>query len=408
MKKEKRIFILGLVSLVLVLGMGPLSVQGNSVANIIYPSGDMTGMEDAVNIQAAFDAVGSGTVKLAKGVFYLADSIVVSDFQGTLKGLGNGDTIIQVVAAVSPVFSFNVGNHMSLKIAKLTFNTESTGVTAIEIVGDSGPMSGNLYIRDCEFSNVEVGIATYDHDSSRITITHNEFYDVGQAICLMGPYDDCDISISHNKIDVARHGVEVYDVDESDVLIFNNKMTGIYDSEDTFQTGSAIQVAQLSRFGAAGNVAILLNEIQGYTRWEWGFDMVDVADYGPLYTGQNGNLKSVIAFNTIELDESLWGGIGVIGGFSDSLIAHNYVSGSGCSGIYVAFWSLWGLETQTGVKIVLNDVTDFIAVPVPGWIDPTAPIWLGPGVYDSLVVAKGDPSSVLDVSGSNTIIFLGN
>ncbi|MFW9910603.1 MAG: hypothetical protein ACFFEF_18770, partial [Candidatus Thorarchaeota archaeon] len=180
------------------------------------------------------------------------------------------------------------------------------------------------------------------------------------------------------------------------------------DSEDTFQTGSAIQVAQLSRFGAAGNVAILLNEIQGYTRWEWGFDMVDVADYGPLYTGQNGNLKSVIAFNTIELDESLWGGIGVIGGFSDSLIAHNYVSGSGCSGIYVAFWSLWGLETQTGVKIVLNDVTDFIAVPVPGWIDPTAPIWLGPGVYDSLVVAKGDPSSVLDVSGSNTIIFLGN
>lgn len=408
MRKEKRFFVLGLIGLVLVLGMGPLSVRGDGVTHTVYPSGDKNGIMDVMNIQAAFDAVGSGTVKLAKGVFYLADSIVVSDFRGTLKGLGNGDTLIQVVAAVSPIFSFNVGNHLSLKIAKLAVSTECAGVTAIEIASDSGPMSGDLCIRDCEFSNVEIGVATYDHDSSRITITHNEFYDVGQAICLMGPYDDCDISISHNKIDVARHGVEVYDVDESDVQIFSNKMTGIYDSEDTYQTGSAIQVAQLSRFGAAGNVAILFNEIQGYTRWLWGYDMVDVADYGPLYTGQYGNLKSVIAFNTIELDESLWGGIGVIGGFSDSLIAHNSVSGSGCSAIYVAFWSQWGLETQTGVKVVLNDVADFSAVPIPGWIDPTAPIWLGSGVYDSLVVAKGDPSSVLDVSGSNTIIFLGN
>jgi len=408
MKKEKRFFVLGLLCLVLVFGLVPLSVQGENYAHIVYPSGDVTGFDDVTNIQAAFDSVECGTVKLAKGVFYIADSILVSGFQGTLKGIGNGDTVIQVVAAISPVFSFNVGGDMSLRVAKLAFYTECAGVTAIEITSDSGPMEGKLHIQDCQFSNMEVGIATYDHYSSDITITHNEFYDVGHAIYLAGPYDDCEISISHNTIDVARHGVEVYDVDESEVLIFNNEMTGIYDSAETYQTGSAIQVAQFSRFGASGQVAILCNDIQGYTRWEWGFDMINVADYGPLYGGPSGNLRSVIAFNTIELDESLWGGIGVHGGFSDTLVAHNEVYGSGCAAIYIAFWSLWGLETQTGVKIFLNDVSEFNAVAVPGWIEPTAPIWLGPGIYDSYVVAKGDTATVLDVSGDNNIIFIGH
>ena len=167
-------------------------------------------------------------------------------------------------------------------------------------------------------------------------------------------------------------------------------------------------VGQMSRVGASGSVAILFNEILGYTRWVGGYDMVNVLDFGPLLTGEYGNLESIIAFNTIELDESLWGGIGVHGGFSDTLVAFNDISGSGDAAIYVAFWSLWGLESQTGLRVILNDVTDFDAVPVPGLIDPVAPIWLGPGVYDSLVIAKGDSATVLDVSGSNTVIFIGH
>ena len=121
---------------------------------------------------------------------------------------------------------------------------------------------------------------------------------MGQAIFLGGPYENCEIVVSHNIVDVARHGVEVYDLDDSDVRISNNMIIGIYDSVETFQTGSAIQVAQLSRFGAEGSVVILFNDIQGYTRWDWGYDMVNVADYGPLDTGTYGNLESIIAFNT--------------------------------------------------------------------------------------------------------------
>jgi hypothetical protein len=371
----------------------------------VYPSGDETGMDDAANIQAVFDAMGSGTIRLAKGDFYLADSVLVSDFRGTLKGSGSGMTVIHIVAALSPALSFG-GDDMSLRIEKLAFETECSGVTALEVRGIS-PMSGLLSVSHCEFSNVEVGVATFDHISSEIKVSHNYFRGVGQAILLAGPYEGCDISVSHNTINVARHGVEIYDVDETDILIFHNRMTGIYDSAETYQTGAAIMVGQLSRFGASGSVRILCNDIQGYTRWDWGYDMVNVLDYGPLYTGTYGNLESVIAFNRIELDHSLWGGIGVHGGFSDTLIAFNEVSGSGDAAIYVAFWSLWDLEAQTGLRVILNDVSGFDAVPVPGWIDPVAAIWLGPGVYDSLVVTMGDPSTVLDASGSNTVIFLG-
>jgi hypothetical protein len=342
-------------------------------------------------------------VMLCKGDFYLADSITISGFGGTLKGVSSDKTMVHAVGPVGSMFSFNVIDGAKLKVEKIGFVTEYDSVTAIEIY-----TNGDLTLRQCAFYGVEVGFATYDNINSEISVKHNEFYGVGQAIFLGGPYENCEIVVSHNTVDDARHGVEVYDLDDSDVRISNNKIVGIYDSAETYQTGSAIQVAQLTRFGAKGSVVILFNDIQGYTRWEWGYDMVDVADYGPLNTGTYGNLESIIAFNTIELDESLWGGIGVIGGFSDTLIAFNDVSGSGAAAIYVAFWSLWGLESQTGLRVILNDVSDFNAIAVPYWIDPTAPIWLGPGVYDSLVIAKGDPATVLDVSGSNTVVFIGH
>jgi hypothetical protein len=390
-------------------GMVPLSVQADGATRVVHPSGDTSGVEDAANIQAVFDAIDGGTVRLAKGEFYLADSILVSGFQGMLKGSGSGMTVIHIMAALSPAFSFAAGDDMSLRVEKLAFEADCAGATAIEVTGDGGPTSGFLAIRQCEFSNVEIGVVTYEHISSVIRITHNDFQNVGEAILLAGPYESCDISVSHNRIDVARHGVEIYDVDETDILIFHNQMKGIYDSEATYQTGAAIMVGQFTQFGGSGSVRILCNEIQGYTNWFWGYDMVNVIDFGAFEEVPiPGNLRSVIAFNTIELAENnMWGGIGVHGGFSDTLIAFNEVSGTGDAGIYVAFWSQWGMETQTGVRVILNDVSNFNAVAVPGLIDPVAPIWIGPGVYDSLIVAMGDPSTVLDVSGGNTVIFLG-
>ena len=402
MQKQRQVVLIGLTSFLLLIGFLPFPVQAHDVYRV-YPSGDLTGVEDVVNILAAFDAAGSGTVMLCKGDFYVADSIEVTGFEGTLKGVHSKKTTVHAVASLGSMFSFSMTDGAGLKVKKIAFSSECDSVTALEIF-----TNGDLTVQHCAFYGIEVGFATYDNIDSDISVKHNEFYGVGQAIFLGGPYENCEIVVSHNIVDVARHGVEVYDLDDSGVRISNNKIVGIYDSAETYQTGSAIQVGQFTRFGAEGSVAIVFNDIQGYTRWDWGYDMVNVADYGPLYTGTYGNLESIIAFNTIELDESLWGGIGVHGGFSDTLVAFNDISGSGAAAIYVAFWSLWGLESQTGLRVILNDVTDFDAVPVPGWIDPVAPIWLGPGVYDSLVIAKGDSATVLDVSGSNTVIFIGH
>jgi len=401
LKNQRNVLLIFFIGLLLLFGFVPLSTDAGIDAFIVYPSGDMTGLEDVSNIQAAIDAAGSETVKLGIGDFYIANTIVTSGFEGILKGTSS-KTMIHAVGSIDTMFSFNMPSGSNLKVEKLSFTTELDSVTALEIITD-----GDFWVTHCEFYNVEIGVSTYDNFDSEIIVKHNEFYDVGQAIYLGGPFGSCKIVISHNIIDVARHGVEVYDLDDSSVIICHNKIVGIYDSAENYQTGAAIMVAQTTLFGASGLVDIMFNEIQGYTRWDWGYDLVNVLDYGPLSTGEFGNLESTIAFNSIELDESLWGGIGVHGGFSDTLIAFNDVSGSGDAAIYVAFWSLWGLESQTGLKVILNDVSDFSAIPVPGWIDPTAPIWLGPGVYDSLVLAKGDSSTVLDVSGNNTVVFIG-
>ena len=392
----------GLTCFLLLLGVFPHPTLAFGAVYKVNPSGDSTGVEDVENIRAALEAAGSGTVKLSKGDFYLADTISISGFDGTLKGV-DSKSVLHAIGAIDTLFAFETLDCSKLTVEKLTFTTELESVTALEII-----TNGDISIKHCDFYDFEVGIATYDNIDSTIIVTQNEFYDVGHAIYLGGPYENCEIRVSHNTIDTVRHGVEVYDLVDSQVTISHNTIVGVYDSAETFQTGAAIMVCQASQFGANGLVAILFNEIQGYTRWDWGYDMVNVLDFGPLYTGEYGNLEIIIAFNRIELDESLWGGIGVHGGFTDTWIAYNEVSGSGCSAIYIAFWSLWGLESQKDAKLILNDVSDFSAVPVPGWIDPTAPIWIGPGVTESLIIAKGDPATVLDVSGSNTVIFIGH
>ena len=402
MRKEKQKILIGLTAFLLLVGLLPLQAIALDDVYKVNPSGDMSGEEDVENIRTALETVGSGSVKLCKGDFYLADSISISGFEGVLKGV-DSKTILHAVGTVETLFTFELVDSSKLSVEKLTFTTELDSVTALEII-----TNGDVSIRHCDFYNIEIGIATYDNADSTIIVAQNEFYDVGQAIFLGGPYENCKITVSHNTMDTVRHGIEVYDLDDSEVRISHNTIVGVYDSAEMFQTGAAIMVCQASRFGAYGFVAILFNEIQGYTRWDWGYDMVNVLDFGPLYTGEYGNLEITIAFNRIELDESLWGGIGVHGGFTETWIAFNEVAGSGCAAVYIAFWSLWGLESQTDAKLILNDVNDFNAMPVPGWIDPTAPIWIGPGVSESLIIGKGDPATVLDVSGSNTVIFIGH
>ena len=124
---------IGLTGLLLLIGFLPFPVQAREDGCKIHPSGDLTGVEDVVNIQAAFDAAGSGTVMLCKGDFYLADSIIVTGFEGTLKGIHSKKTRIHAVTSLGSMFSFSMTDEARLKVEKLAFSTECTMVTALEV-----------------------------------------------------------------------------------------------------------------------------------------------------------------------------------------------------------------------------------------------------------------------------------
>jgi hypothetical protein len=64
----------------------------------VTESGDTSGVTDTLQIQTAFDNAvehRGSTVKLGPGTFYLNKEIVAVNFDGTFKGAGKGQTIIQ-------------------------------------------------------------------------------------------------------------------------------------------------------------------------------------------------------------------------------------------------------------------------------------------------------------------------
>jgi len=66
---------------------------------VVSPSGDLTGVTDAVNIEGALHTVkvDGGTVSLAKGHFYVSRTIAVEGFQGVIEGAGMDETTIEAV-----------------------------------------------------------------------------------------------------------------------------------------------------------------------------------------------------------------------------------------------------------------------------------------------------------------------
>ena len=66
---------------------------------VVYPSSDVTGETDWLNLIQAFDyakTAGDGsTVELAAGTFFIPRPLQVANFSGTLKGAGKGQTILR-------------------------------------------------------------------------------------------------------------------------------------------------------------------------------------------------------------------------------------------------------------------------------------------------------------------------
>jgi hypothetical protein len=77
----------------------PLSFSDEDNEIELEPSGDITGVTDATNIENALEAVKGtgGTVELEEGCYYVSRSIVIKDFNGQLVGDGKDETTIMAV-----------------------------------------------------------------------------------------------------------------------------------------------------------------------------------------------------------------------------------------------------------------------------------------------------------------------
>ena len=90
--------------------VGPVAAKPSKHVFEVAPSGDMTGVTDAANIQEAIDAViaaGRGTVLLEDGDFYIGETLVGVNFDGTLKG--SGDTVLNSIEGFPALDTGNLG-----------------------------------------------------------------------------------------------------------------------------------------------------------------------------------------------------------------------------------------------------------------------------------------------------------
>ncbi len=133
------------------------SLQGGSTLNGAYtitPSGDLSGVADANNIQFALGNVNpGGTILLKNGVFYVNRTIVApSGFAGTLKGAGKENTKIVCVGNNNVPFLndqiHTSGNPYLIRGSSLFFFPDLTGSISVS-----------------DFSvTLPVGFATEDND----------------------------------------------------------------------------------------------------------------------------------------------------------------------------------------------------------------------------------------------------
>jgi len=400
-----------------------------------------TGVDDTANIQAAFDAAvaaGQGTtVQLTAGQFY-CNNILVEGFHGTFTGAGKDVTMIDTLRGLDPTepglehigsgiflffFGFNGGD---IKITDITFD-----ITAVEpaelwewpwepyenrwdvgnivrIMGDANSafervgfrghegtlleLNGNSYnvelaivISDPQIYDPEIDDVTLEPITGTHTVSHCSFEYIDESIdvvCLV----DGTVRIGgspheRNFIDGGALPLIFWDLSNSKLELSHNEIHA------EGWVGVSISGGELSPC-LPSEFFIHHNDIYitGTT------DAMAFMDFGSLFGGDK-TLDIVVSHNKIVLDTE-WGGIWGCGAQDVKIIGNKITGTAGLAGIYMSMeW--WG-DLCAGWKIIGNDVKDVDAV----W---GAPIWLGPGSSDCLVVGR-EGTTVLDEGTDNKLV----
>ncbi|MFW9941096.1 MAG: hypothetical protein ACFFFT_08640 [Candidatus Thorarchaeota archaeon] len=417
-----------------------LTEADSGLIKYIYPSGDPSGITDTVNIQAAFDeasAFGSGsTVILSEGVFLIAHPILVVDFDGTFKGQGKDKTIVMnyfdenTPFPLEPryynyplyfpsFFSFhlenkgiNPENPANLRIADMTLKT--IGHTEYHFWGGwvrvdysfwnvfQVDIYNNYY--DVKFNGIEIkgeyvtnpdghyvpnlwaGISVWDRGPS--TSIKNCYVENCMWPFEIGYTPNSGIKITENTIKNSFAGIRFISNYHLDVLI----------SQNTFLNSPAFWT-----LGDEGGLySIKHNDIimpeDSY--------MAGIEAAG-FYSFESPTL--IISHNKIHSEDSLFFGPIYMEGIHDSTISHNIITGRGPAAMYL------GVPVQTpgvpssGLKLLMNDVENWEVADYTGSLgvfEGVAPIWLGTGTNNYLVIGRNAKETVFDQGTDNTIIDL--
>jgi hypothetical protein len=395
----------------------------------VSPSGNYN--DDSYAIQAAFNAAvaaGAGsTVLLTEGTFYLKDRIEVEGFDGYFKGAGEQKTIITTfetvnfnlsVEGLEVLIKFRHGNiHISDFTIKISSPNPCTGLShndwwnnclpaAIMITGNS-PANPPLtdQVVNATFNNVKFigGVGNfmgynvghfvyvgYDdwspiyvlNGSLKFTNCHFQ-----TALCCItsgtsnGTWTIGGSESTGNKFEDAGIGLALEDFSNSYINISHNDLSKIFLVAILFTQGAYVDPVTLS----LSNYSVNNNYIEVVETGD-GIGLIDYGISSDVGKKMNVNLSN----NKIFLNNTSYGGIFDI--FSkDVLVTNNEIWGNGLAGIYC------GIDDEQCSNWVIkgNNVQNVEA--------QVAPIWLGSGTSNFIVIGGSNKTNVFDEGIGNIL-----
>ena len=416
---------------------------------VVSPSGDVSGATDTAAIQNALDdAAAAGhksTVYLEEGEYYICETIVGINFDGTFKGAGKGLTVLHSIESFPVQDPAGLGvpsprllmfyqdesststKHHPYKIQLADFTIEIDQPTEVwlpeyggfrainpvdiygvidddwsletisyfdvtarnlEFFGDIGEVYGpfGVSIQNCLFIQGQWDPATFANEkiSGKYVIENCYFENSLGSSVIPGQSVDSKIRIVRNTYVNVYIGPEMYDLCNSRAEVAFNDISIM----DGGWYGVYVANGWSGSSIEPGRAYIHHNhiEVPAFGNGIWIDDFLAVP----------GEVEGVSVFafqNDIVLaGDYAWGIVGY--GVQDMWLVHNTISGNGEAGIVVGIMG----DTATGWKMVLNDVADLEA--------DVAAIWLGLDSSNCWVLTRGDSGAVFDQGTDNWLHFL--
>jgi hypothetical protein len=386
------------------------SAKVKIVADItIEPSGDLSGVSDADNIQSALDnLVADGTILLESGTFYINREIYVSDFSGTLTGSGKDKTEIMGVGDnITPFtsgtffffdqpsgaltvsnlsltlpdgFSTNIGDLGNFAVVILTSDGSDTHFDNLSLTG-TDEIGNNAYLVSQPINGIVVqgDYTIYPSFTSGgfHTVTNSHFSKIAIQATQHQGFKNASIEVSGNSYSEIKQTIYRH-LEGCNVNIHNNVM-------DTYSFG-AIVVTQEGLLvpGDPNSVVIRSNNVT--TRGFMPIEIGAIPDGGASYMLlieknklTNSGPDPIGAYPNFT-------GIGIFDGNNDAVVRNNIIRGEAEYGIY---------QESNGGTFVGNNLQGFNAYVAD----------YGLFGNDNTVVGKGN-STVADGGTDNIITGL--